>query len=92
MQANKKHNGQIEIHDLIGDAIANAVTRRELASSEEALLALSDEEAAAIAGGLAAYDSAESYKKKPDITIAGFKPIKPCIIVGLIAAPDLNIA
>lgn len=93
MQANKKHNGHLEIHDLIGDAIANAVTRRGLASSSEALLALSDEEATAIAGGLAAKDSAIISDKKPNITIAGAKPIKPPIlVVGLIAVPDVNIA
>ncbi len=43
MQGNKKYKGQIEINDLIDDAITNAVARRGLVE-QEALLALSDEE------------------------------------------------
>jgi len=45
MENNKKHNNQLAINDLIDDAITDAVTRREL-------VALSDEEAARVGGGL----------------------------------------
>ena len=66
MEANKKDNRQMAINDLIQDAITNAMTRRGLVEKEEALLALSDEEAARVAGGLTSV-----------ITVAAFKPIEP---------------
>lgn len=48
----RKYNGQIEINDLIGDAVKNAVSRRNQAiDSEDALSALSSEEARSVAGG-----------------------------------------
>lgn len=48
----RKYNSQIEINDLIDDAVKNAVTRRnEVLDSEEALLSMSDEEAKSVAGG-----------------------------------------
>lgn len=48
----RKYNGQIEINDLIGDAVKNAVSRRNQAlDSEDALSALSNEKAGSIAGG-----------------------------------------
>ncbi len=43
---NRKHNNQVEINDLIDDAVNNALVRRS-----EALLPLSDEEAQSISGG-----------------------------------------
>ncbi|MEH1764917.1 MAG: hypothetical protein V7L27_13740 [Nostoc sp.] len=49
----RKYNSQIEINDLIDDAVKNAVTRRnEVLDSEEALLSMSDEEAKNVAGGI----------------------------------------
>ncbi|MGF1935083.1 MAG: hypothetical protein RM347_011870 [Nostoc sp. ChiQUE02] len=87
MSANKKYNHQMEINDLIDDAIVNAVTRRELVET------LSDEEAARVAGGLTAEATKVPVSIKPEI-IAGFKPIQPIkpicppLIVGLIALPD----
>lgn len=48
----KKHKGQLEINDLIGDAVNNAVARRSQIDSESALSALSDEQVRSIAGGL----------------------------------------
>lgn len=48
----RKYNGQIEINDLIGDAVKNAVARRnQVLDAEDALSALSNEEARSIAGG-----------------------------------------
>ncbi|MEH1819596.1 MAG: hypothetical protein V7L22_03095 [Nostoc sp.] len=48
----RKYNIQIEINDLIDDAVKNAVTRRnEALNSEESLLLISDEEAKSVAGG-----------------------------------------
>lgn len=70
----RKYNSQVEITDLLSEAVENAVTRRNQALQEDALSALSDEEAACIAGGR--------------MTVAGFKPICPPIIVGLIAIDD----
>jgi hypothetical protein len=88
MSENKKSNHQMEINDLIDDAITNAVTRRELVET------LSDEESAGVAGGLTAETTKVARIIKPDIIIAGFKPIQPIepicppFIVGLIALPD----
>ncbi len=91
MSANKKYNHQMEINDLIDDAILNAVTRRELVET------LSDDEAAKVAGGLTAETTKIAVSIKPEIIIAGFKPIQPIkpvkpicppLIVGLIALPD----
>lgn len=49
----RKYRGQLEINDLIGDAVKNAVFRRnEVKGSEDAFSALSDEEAGSIAGGI----------------------------------------
>lgn len=48
----RKYNSQIEISDLIDDAVKNAVARRnEVLDSEETLLSMSDEEAKSVAGG-----------------------------------------
>ncbi|MDZ8187262.1 MAG: hypothetical protein RMX96_20750 [Nostoc sp. ChiSLP02] len=46
MSEHKKSDGQIEINNLIENAIADAVTRRELVET------LSDEESAGVAGGV----------------------------------------
>ncbi len=49
----KKYKSQVEINDLIDDAVKNAVSRRsEVMDSEDVLSALSDEEAGSIAGGI----------------------------------------
>lgn len=49
----RNYRGQLEINDLIGDAVKNALSRRnEVIDSEDALSALSDEEAGSIAGGI----------------------------------------
>jgi hypothetical protein len=76
----KKYNHQIEINDLIDGAITNAMTRRDL-------LALSEDEAASIAGGLTKGIAVEESKLIKPIcpppkpiyppTVAGFKPISP---------------
>ncbi|RUT10015.1 hypothetical protein DSM106972_005100 [Dulcicalothrix desertica PCC 7102] len=50
MEENKKFNHQMEINDLIDDAITNAITRRSLVETKDALFAVSDQEAAIIAG------------------------------------------
>lgn len=47
-----KYNSRVEINDLIGDAVKNAVARRnETIDSEYALSALPNEEASNVAGG-----------------------------------------
>ncbi len=49
----KMYSSQIEIDDLIDDAVKNAVVRRhEALDSEEASLSMSDEEAKSVAGGI----------------------------------------
>jgi hypothetical protein len=55
MEVNKKNsNTQLEINNLIDDAVNNAVARRNSAEdSEDTLLNLSNEEMANVAGGLA---------------------------------------
>lgn len=52
MNGNKRnYKGQVEINDLIDDAVNNAVLRRkEIMDSEDALSALSNEEAGGIVG------------------------------------------
>lgn len=91
MEETKKYHRQMEISDLIDDAIANALTRRESVET------LSDGEAASIAGGASIEEA-----KKPVLityppTVAGFKPIEPPVVpikspiivtVGLIALPN----
>lgn len=52
-RSQSKYNGQLEINDLIGDAVKNAVFRRhQVVDSEDVFSALSDEEAGSIAGGM----------------------------------------
>jgi hypothetical protein len=73
----RKYNSQIEINDLIDDAVKNAVTRRnEALDSEEALLSMSDEEAKSVAGGLS---------KINPITLG--RIYIPPTTIGLIAVP-----
>ncbi len=71
----RKYNSQIEIDDLIDDAVKNAVTRRnKVLDSEEALLSMSEEEAKTVAGGVLSVDII-SYKL-------------PHIIIGIVANPN----
>ncbi len=83
MEDNKKSNHQMEINDLIDCAITNAVIRRGLVE-EEGFLALSDDEAAKVAGGLTSDRSKALGNKTPEVIVAGFKPVRPPLIVGLI--------
>ena len=71
----RKYNGQIEINDLIDDAVKNAVARRNQGLDLEN--ALSDEEAKSVAGGI-------SSSVVP--TLVGKFPI---ITLGIIANPTL---
>lgn len=96
MQGNKKYKGQIEINDLIDDAMKNALARRGLVE-QEALLTLSDDEIVGVIGGLTTQKPVIA--DEIDITVAGFKPIKPpikpiCppIVVGLIAVDNDKLA
>jgi hypothetical protein len=78
VKENQKNDPKMKINDLINDAITNAVIRRGLLE-EEILLAISDEEAGRVAGGLAKVDHP---------IIPESKRICPPIIVGLIAKVD----
>jgi hypothetical protein len=79
----RKYNSQIEINDLIDDAVKNAVTRRnEALDSEEALLSMSDEEAKSVAGGASALLPVRSCP----IILGKFLKC-PIITIGLIAYP-----
>ncbi|MEH2299048.1 hypothetical protein [Nostoc sp.] len=71
----RKYNGQIEINDLIDDAVKNAVARRNQGLDSEN--ALSDEEAKNVAGGISALVVP---------TIVGKFPI---ITLGIVANPTL---
>lgn len=77
METSKKANQQMEINDLIADAVTNAVTRRGLLETEEALLGLSEEESAGIMGGLTS-----------QITDTKYKKIDPSIVLGMMVLPD----
>ncbi len=75
----RKSTGWLEINDLIDDAVNNAVARRSLGTdSEDALSALSYEEAARVAGGLTTG------------TVAGLKSVCPPITIGLVAGDPPN--
>jgi hypothetical protein len=76
MPGNNQYKGQMEINDLIDNAISNAVARRELAK-QDALLALSDDETAAVMGGFTTQLGIAD--ESLDIAVAGYKPIKPPI-------------
>ncbi len=71
-------NHKIEIDDLIGDAVANAIARRN------DIQPLSGEEASSISGGLTASDKGTTPGKNPK---PKFEEIKFCppIVVGLVA-------
>ncbi|MBN3942777.1 MAG: hypothetical protein V7L21_04550 [Nostoc sp.] len=87
MERNKKNSDiKLDISNLIDNAVNNAVARRNLAEdSEDALLTLSDEEMANVAGGLAT----ASLLKGP--TIAGGIFVKEPITCGIIAQnPNLS--
>lgn len=74
---NRKYNSQLEINDLIGDAVANAIARRSSPDAEEEMFPLSNAEAANIVGG-----------QTENIAVAGFKPISfPCDPVVLPTKP-----
>jgi hypothetical protein len=48
----RKYHGQIEITDLIAEAVSNAAARRnQVLDSEEPLSSLSDEQAKSVTGG-----------------------------------------
>ncbi|MEH2276488.1 MAG: hypothetical protein V7K40_17265 [Nostoc sp.] len=70
----RKYNSQIEINDLIDDAVKNAVARRNQGLDSENTL--SDEEAKSVAGGISALVVP---------TIVGKFPI----ITGIVANPTL---
>ena len=68
MNPNKrKHSGQLEINDLIDDAVTNAIARRGFSEI------LSNDEAAKIGGG----QLQATELTLDDIAIAGFMPIDP---------------
>lgn len=75
---NRNCQNQIEICDLIDEAVNNALARRnQVLDANEALSDLSAEEAENIIGGLST-----------PIAIAGYKPIFPPVTIGLIATND----
>jgi hypothetical protein len=60
----RKYHGQIEITDLVAEAVSNAVTRRnQVLDSEESLSPLSDEQAGAVTGG----------QVRPDLIAMGYR-------------------
>ena len=85
MDVNKrKCNDPIELNDLIGDAVKNAVFRRnEVIDSEDALSALSNHEAGSIAGGIT--------KANEPISL-GIIVCDPPIICGKFPIPKNSIA
>ncbi|MDF5725091.1 MAG: hypothetical protein PUP91_32500 [Rhizonema sp. PD37] len=74
----KKYIGRLEINDLIDDAVNNAVARRSLSTnSDDALSALSYDEAARIAGGLTTSTVEPIKAVCPSITLGLLSPIPP---------------
>ena len=54
MNGKQRKYNQVEINDLIDDAVNNAIKRRGAKDSQDDFLTLSDEEATGVAGGLQA--------------------------------------
>lgn len=80
----RNYRGQLEINDLIGDAVKNAVFRRnEVIDSEDALSALSNHEAGSIAGGIT---------KVNEPVLLGLIACDPPIICGKFPIPKNPIA
>jgi hypothetical protein len=74
------YSSQIEINDLIDEAVKNAVARRnEALNSEEALLSVSDAEAKSISGGISSVDTS--------VILCPIFPICP-VVVGLMVPPE----
>lgn len=66
----RKFNGQVEINDLIVDAVNSAIARRQQHdNSEEDLSALFEDEATNVRGGI----------KKPNIVTSGIWTVEPPI-------------
>ncbi|MDZ8262443.1 hypothetical protein [Nostoc sp. ChiQUE01b] len=88
MERNKKNsNFQFDISNLIDNAVNNALARRNQNQDlEDALLTLSDEEMANVAGGIASVASV-SLVKEP--IIAGGISVKVPITCGIIAQNNL---
>lgn len=76
---NRNSNNQIEINDLIDAAVSDAIARRS--ANYEALPELSTEDAENITGGI------QSIAIAKPIAIAGYKPIRPPIIIKPIWPP-----
>lgn len=90
MKSHKQSNHQMQINDLIDLAVSNAMLRRGLI--EEDCIALSDDEATKVAGGATISRELKplDIKNPKPITVAGFKPICPPLIIGLIIQDDYN--
>ncbi|WP_445635832.1 Type 2 lantibiotic [Nostoc sp. DSM 114161] len=83
---NRKYNNQVEIHDLLDEAVNNALARRnQLQDTSQGLSSLSDEEAANIVGGI--QPAIAGFKPVSSPEAVPTKPVCPPIIVGLVA-PD----
>ena len=66
----RNYRGQVEINDLIDEAVNNAVARRnQVMNSQDALSALSDEQAGSITGGQESKLIATGYVGRPGVAI-----------------------
>ena len=66
----KKYKGQVEINDLIDEAVNNAVSRRnQVVNSQDALSVLSHEQAGSITGGQESKPIAMGRVDRPDVAI-----------------------
>jgi hypothetical protein len=91
MEGSENCNHQMEINDLIDDAITNALVRRGLVEKEETLLTLSEQETAGVIGGLTSKIAVAGFKPINPVcppTKPTIKPVCPPIVIGLIALPD----
>jgi hypothetical protein len=61
----RKYHGQIEITDLVGEAVSNIAGRRnQVLDSEEPLLPLSNEQTESIKGGYTVWDAVDWINKE----------------------------
>ena len=80
MNGKQRKYNQVEINDLIDDAVNNAIKRRGAKDSQDDFLTLSDEEATGVAGGLQATVHGVIINPNPN----------PPIIHGVIINPNPN--
>lgn len=91
MNGQQRKSNQVEINDLIDDAVNNAIKRRGATDSPDDFLALSDQEATRVAGGLQPTIHGVIINPNPPVihgVIINPNPPEPPLINGIIIRPE----